>query len=225
MGARQVSEKGLAHGSDLDWRARGRVETSNSRFEALGQDRARDLLWGDLDPIDREPTTVPEEPSPDPVPGTHIDAKAFLIVVIPLTNIGYTSEEPGKAKGDWPFVEALLSRAEPKAAIVSNAHLYVYREVLVGAEVIADAAAFFTEDHVCVEAALAFSKEGPHPTDSFPTERIDVGVVLDLEWNICSILGEHNAPPRADIQEGQGVGSSMPYAFHRSCAHRTDSRL
>jgi hypothetical protein len=71
------------------------------------------LPWRHLDPINREPATVPEEPSPDPVLGTHIDAEAFLIVVIPLTNICYSSEEPWKAKGDRAFVKALLSRAEP----------------------------------------------------------------------------------------------------------------
>jgi hypothetical protein len=202
-----------------------KLERSHSSFKTLRKNCARDLLRRHLDPINREPATVPEEPSPDPVPGTHIDAEAFLIVVVPLTNICYTSEEPWKAKGDRSFVEALFSRAEAKAAIVGNAHLYIHRQVLVGAKVIDDAAAFFAEDHVGVKAALVFRGECPHPTHSFSTERINVGIVLDPEWNILSMFRKHDAPPSADVQEGQCIGSSVPYPFHRSGAHRTDPRL
>jgi hypothetical protein len=200
-------------------------EESNSRFKALGQDRARNLLWRPLDPINREPATVSEEPSPDPISGTHIDAEAFLIVVIPLTNICNSSEEPWKAKGDRAFVKALLSRAEPKAAIVSHTYLYIHRQVLVCTEVVDDAAAFFTEDHVRVKATLVLRGEGPHPTHSFPTEGVNVGVVLDREWNILSMFRKHDAPPSADIQKRQCIGSSVPYPFHRSGAYCTDPRL
>ena len=66
-----------------------------------------------------------------------------------------------------------------------------------------ETAAFFAEDHVGVKAALVFRGERPHPTHSFSTERINVGIVFYPEWNILSMFGKHNAPPSADVQEGQ----------------------
>ena len=131
----------------------------------------------------------------------------------------------GEAEGDGALVEALLAGAELEAAVGGDAEVDIDGEVLVGAEVVDDAAAVFGVDHVGVEAALAAGLEGADPGDGFAAEVVLVGVVLDGEGDVVALLGEHDGAPGADVEEGQGVGCAVPDAVHGAAADGGEAGL
>src|SRR5258706_15273719 len=169
-------------------------------------------------PLDGEGATIAEERSPDAVAHVNLDAEALRLVIVPLADLGDARKQQRKGKGDRPLVEALGARAQPQPAALVHPQVEVHRQMLVAAEIIHDAAAPLAPDHVRVEAAHAARVEGADPGDRLAAEAIREGVVLDGERDVAAALREHDAPPRADIEEGQRVGRAVPELVHHAGA-------
>src|SRR6185503_10587469 len=81
-----------------------------------------------------------------------------------------------------------------------------------------DAIALFTVDHVCVEPTAFAGGKRSHPRHCFSTEWVAVGEVLDCERDVATLLGKHDAAPRADVEEWKSVEGSVPDLLHDSSA-------
>src|SRR5713226_2103039 len=90
--------------------------------------------------------------------------------------------------------------------------------MLVRAQVIHDAAPLFGVDHIGVEAPRPARVEGANPRDGLASQRVHVSVVLNCKGDVLTLLREHDAPPRTQVQEWQRVKRPMPDARHDAAA-------
>src|SRR5579864_6303371 len=84
------------------------------------------------------------------------------------------------------------------------------------AEVVDHAPSFLAIDHVGIKAPEAAGAKCPNPSHRFTAQGIEIAIVFDLEGNILAAFWKHDAPPGADVEEGQRIQRSMPDLLHNS---------
>src|SRR5258708_2366636 len=110
-------------------------------------------------------SSVAEQSPPRPVPHNDFDPKALAALLVPFANFGNARKKHWEGEPDWAFVEALRVGPQEQAPIGGDADIDIHCEVLMGSEIIDDAMALFTVDHVCVKTPGALRMEGPDPRD------------------------------------------------------------
>src|SRR3989442_6448818 len=176
----------------------------------------------DLPPLHVEASTIAEQRPPSRVAYVDGNAKALRLLVVPLAHVRNTTEEHWKVEAHGPLVEALCTRTEANPTLLIHRQIDVDSQVLVRSEIVDDAAACFAVDHVRVEPARATRLERANPGNRLTTEPVDKRIILNRERDIASRFGEHDAAPRADVEERHRVEPALPDLFHEATADRSE---
>src|SRR5579864_762079 len=210
---------GYRPGREIANDAGGHPAGSLSPLVAHRQEVGRDLAGHDRPPLDVEGSAIAEQRPPAPVAHGDLDAEAVAGVVVPFADLGDAGESEREGEGDAALVEALLAGAQPQTAALVDGELEVDREMLMGPQVVDDAAPLPRMDHEGIEAPPPADREGADPGDGLAPVGVEEGVVLDREGHLPPALGEHDAAPAPEVEEGEGVGRAVPDLVHDPAAH------